>query len=79
MRNNGRYTATEENVFMGASELFNITDSCATHKNVDFPGHKHASFYDVLKVEPEVRRLLHGMGIQCRLCKRVIDLSLIHI
>lgn len=73
MRNNGRYTATEENVFMGASELFNITDSFATHKNVDFPGHKHASFYDVLKVEPEVRRLLHGMGIQCRLCKRVID------
>ena len=50
MRNNGRFTATEENIAMGADELFAITDKCATHKNVNFPGHDHATFYNVVKV-----------------------------
>ena len=59
MRNNGRFTAAEEHIAMGAGELFEITDACTTHENVDFPGHRHASFYDVNKVEPMVRRLLH--------------------
>lgn len=73
MRNNGRFTAAEENIAMGAGELFEITDRFATHKNVDFPGHKHASFYDVSKVEPEVRRLIREMGIETRLMTRVTD------
>ena len=63
MRNNGRFTAAEENIAMGASELFEITDRLSTHKNVDFPGHKHASFYDTAMVEPEVRRLLKDLGV----------------
>ena len=58
MRNNGRFTAAEENISMGSGELFQITDRLSTHRNVDFPGHKHASFYDTAMVEPEVRRLL---------------------
>ena len=45
MRNNGRFTAAEENIALGARELFEITDGCATHRNVDFPGHRHATFY----------------------------------
>ena len=57
MRNNGRFTAAEENIAMGAGELFEITDRCATHRNVNFPGHSHAAFYDVQKTEPAVRRL----------------------
>ncbi len=73
MRNNGRYTATEENIALGAGELFEITDRLSTHKNVDFPGHAHASFYDVLLVEPEVRRLVKKLGIEVRLMTRVID------
>lgn len=56
MRNNGRFTAAEENIALGACELFDITDRCSRHVNVDFPGHKHASLYDVVKVEPQVRR-----------------------
>ncbi|MBS5335016.1 MAG: FAD-dependent oxidoreductase, partial [Firmicutes bacterium] len=58
MRNNGRFTAAEENIALGAGELFEITDKLSLHKNVDFPGHDHASFYDVVAVEPEVRRFL---------------------
>lgn len=73
MRNNGRFTATEENIAMGASELFEITDKLSVHKNIDFPGHKHASFYDVNKVEPEVRNLLRDLGIEVNLMSRVID------
>lgn len=73
MRNNGRYTATEENIALGAGELFEITDRLSTHKNVDFPGHDHASFYDVVLVEPEVRRLIQKLGIEVRFMTRVID------
>lgn len=76
MRNNGRYTAAEENIALGAWELFDITDRCSRHTDIDFPGHKHASLYDVMKVEPEVRRLLKKMGIQVRFTTRVIDVNL---
>lgn len=73
MRNNGRFTAAEENIAMGASELFEITDRLSTHKNVDFPGHKHASFYDTGMVEPEVRRLLKDLGVELRFMCRAVD------
>ncbi len=75
MRNNGRFTAAEENIALGAHELFEITDRCARHVNVDFPGHKHASLYDVVKVEPQVRRLLKDMGVDIRLMSRAIDVE----
>ena len=64
MRNNGRFTAAEENIALGADELFALTDSLSRHVNIDFPGHKHASLYDVIKMEPAVRRLLKEKGIE---------------
>jgi threonine dehydrogenase-like Zn-dependent dehydrogenase len=73
MRNNGRYTAAEENIAMGADELFGITDKLSRHVNVDFPGHRHASLYDVIKVEPQVRRLLEEKGIQIKTVARAVD------
>jgi len=73
MRNNGRFTATEENITMGASELFDVTDKLAVHKNVNFPGHNHASFYDVNKMEPSVRRIVKKFGIDIRFMARVVD------
>ena len=45
MRNNGRYTATEELIALGVEDIFSIIDSCCIHKNIDFPGHKHAYLY----------------------------------
>ena len=73
MRNNGRFTAAEENIALGADELFGITDKLSRHVNVDFPGHRHASLYDVMKVEPQVRRLLEERGIQVKTIARAVD------
>lgn len=76
MRNNGRYTATEECTLLGAKELFEITDKTARHVNIDFPGHSHASLYDVCKVEPIVRKLLADRGIDFKLRSRAVDVKM---
>ena len=79
MRNNGRYTAAEENIAMGARELFDITDRCSLHTGVDFPGHRHASFFDSVEVEPQVRMLLDDMGVDVRLMARVVDVEVVEV
>lgn len=75
MRNNGRYTATEELINLGAGELFNITDSNTKHKNMHFPHHDHAWLYDVGKIEPAVRKLLNTLGIHIELESRIINVE----
>jgi hypothetical protein len=75
MRNNGRFTATEEMIAMGGGELFVITDRNARHKNIDFPGHKHASLYDVSTIEPSVRKALSGLGVAIHLKTRVQNIE----
>lgn len=76
MRNNGRYTAAEELKLMGAGELIAVTDAAARHTGLDFPGHRHASLYDVEKVELPVEQLLQRCGVrllrQCRAVDAVI-------
>lgn len=79
MRNNGRFTAAEENIALGAGELFSITDRCSRHINVDFPGHRHASLYDVVRTEPEVRRLLREAGVEIRMIARAVDCSVVRV
>ena len=69
MRNNGRFTAQEENTFLGAKELFNITDKLSIHKNINFP----ANLYDVTNIEYEVRKLVKSMGINVLFKSRAID------
>ena len=76
MRNNGRYTAAEENIALGADEIFALTDRLSRHVNVDFPGHKHASLYDVIKMEPVIRRLLKEKGIEVLTLARATDVVL---
>lgn len=76
MRNNGRFTAAEEMIALGGGELFEIADSCARHVNIDFPGHKHASLYDVLTIEPTVRRYMREMGIDIAFESRVVDVEM---
>ncbi|MBS4539956.1 FAD-dependent oxidoreductase [Clostridium sp. D2Q-11] len=73
MRNNGRYTAAEESIHLGAGELFNICDKVSRHVDIDFPGHNHASLYDVNKIEPLVKKQLEDLGISILTCRRVTD------
>ncbi|QAA32111.1 FAD-dependent oxidoreductase [Clostridium manihotivorum] len=76
MRNNGRYTASEELIALGAGDLINVTDKVSRHRDIDFPGHKHASLYDVNKIEGEVSRYIKDMGINVHTVARVTDISM---
>lgn len=73
MRNNGRFTAAEEAIAMGGGDVFELIDANCRHTNVDFPGHKHASLYDIAKIEPAIREMLLERGIEVRLRARVKD------
>jgi glycine/D-amino acid oxidase-like deaminating enzyme len=73
MRNNGRFTAAEEMIAMGGGDLFRLADQVARHTNVEFPGHKHATLYDVALMEPTVRRYLLEQGVELWLMSRACD------
>jgi len=75
MRNNGRYTAAEEMIALGAGDLIHLTDKNSRHKNIEFPGHKHAWLYDVNKIEPEVRKYLEALDIEINMITRVVDVE----
>ena len=64
MRNNGRFTAAEEMIAMGAGELFELTDQNSLHRGIEFPGHRHSNLYSVARMEPMVRSFLLSRGIR---------------
>lgn len=72
-RNNGRYTAAEEAIAMGGGDLFVAMDAKARHKNIIFPGHHHASLYDVTAIEPLVKGILKNYHIDICLKSRVTE------
>jgi len=72
-RNNGRYTGAEEAIAMGGGDLFFDMDANARHQGVAFPGHQHASFYDVTKIEPVIRNTMNKYGIEMQTNTRVVD------
>ncbi|MDF1590147.1 MAG: FAD-dependent oxidoreductase [Desulfobacterales bacterium] len=76
MRNNGRYTATEEMIAMGGGEIFQLTDRNSLHRNFDFPGHRHASLYNVATMEPIIRRFLLESNITLQLSTRITDVEI---
>ncbi|AQS04579.1 FAD-dependent oxidoreductase [Clostridium beijerinckii] len=76
MRNNGRYTAAEELINLGAGDFIRIMDSIAIHKNIDFPEHKHSWLCDIGKAEPIVRRYLIECGVKIFLQSRIIDVNM---
>lgn len=71
MRNNGRFTAAEEMIALGGGRLFQLVDGCCRHKNIDFPGHAHASLYDIAKTPAAVGRYLQELGVQTEFHARV--------
>ncbi|HEY8892450.1 MAG TPA: FAD-dependent oxidoreductase [Clostridium sp.] len=75
MRNNGRYTAAEELIALGAGDLIHVTDGNSRHKNVDFPAHKNAWLYDVNMIEPAVVKCLKAMDIELNMITRVVDVE----
>jgi hypothetical protein len=76
MRNNGRYSAAEEMIAMGAGDLFELTDQNSLHREIEFPGHHHSNLYSVARMEPMVRWLLLSKGIQIHDQIRVTDVEL---
>jgi threonine dehydrogenase-like Zn-dependent dehydrogenase len=76
MRNNGRFTAAEELIAMSGGELFQLTDQNSLHRNIEFPGHRHASLYNVATMEPEVKRFLLEKGIELHLSTRIVDVEM---
>jgi len=76
MRNNGRFTAAEEMIAMSGGELFHIIDQNVLHQDIDFPGHSHASLYNVTTMEPLVRRLLLEKGIAVHFSTRLADIEM---
>lgn len=76
MRNNGRFTAAEELINLGAGDFIKIMDSIAIHKNMDFPGHKHAWLCDVGRAEPIVRRHLLQCGVKIFFNSRITDVEM---
>ena len=75
MRNNGRYTAAEELITLGAGDFIHLTDENSKHKNIDFPGHKNAWLCDVNKIEPAVGKYLKAMDIEVNMITRVVDVK----
>jgi hypothetical protein len=75
MRNNGRHTAAEEMIALGGGALFEVCDRTSRHRNIEFPGHRHASLYDVAWIEQAVRGYLLELGIEIWLLARVAGIE----
>ena len=73
MNNNGRYTAAREMEAMGAGQLFLLIEQHCRHKNVCFPGHAHASIFDVAVVPAKVEEALLDLGVDIRYMSRIIS------
>jgi hypothetical protein len=73
MRNNGRFTAAEESIALGGGDLFKLTDAHSRHTNIAFPGHSHASLYDVATTPGAVERLLKEQGVKVVFRARIND------
>jgi hypothetical protein len=74
-RNNGRYTAAEEAIAMGGGDLFAAMDANARHRGIEFPGHKHASLYDVTVIEPAIRRILQEFSVDIQTKHRITGVT----
>ncbi len=76
VRNNARFTAAEEMIALGGGALFEIMDANARHTNIDFPGHRHASLYDIAKTPAAVHRYLTKIGVDTRMQARVTGMRI---
>ncbi len=71
MRNNGRYTAMEEIWALGGGEFLKVVEGVVTHRDINFPGHRHAMLYDVTRIEPAIKNMLISRGVKLKMQKRM--------
>lgn len=76
MGNNGRLTAAGEAVGLGFDEIFNLIGENYLHAHIEFPGHMHASLYNVATIEPGVKRLLAKLGVTIHFETRITDVDM---
>lgn len=76
MRNNGRWTATEEAIALGGGAIFRVIDGTCRSKNIQFPGQENVSVYDLNNIEPRIRKLMLGLGIDIEFESRVTNVHL---
>jgi len=76
MRNNGRFTVTEEMMAMGGGEVFQLIDQNCLHRNIEFPGHRHVSLYNVGTMEPLVKKWLLNRKVDIHLSTRIEDVEM---
>src|SRR5512147_864619 len=76
MRNNGRFTAAEEMIAMGGGEIFELIDQNCLHRDIEFPGHPHASLYNVAAMEPVVKRFLLSKEITVHLSTQINEVKI---
>lgn len=75
-RNNGRFVAAEECLALGGGgDLIRVMDETARHQDIEFPGHRHASLYDVDRIEAAVGAALAASGVAVRASFRVAELE----
>lgn len=72
MRNNGRWTATEEIIEMGGGEIFKIINESYIHRDLEFPGQAHSSIYDVTKIESKIRNALEKVNVKILMQRRAV-------
>jgi hypothetical protein len=60
----------------GGGDLFALTDQNTLHREVEFPGHRHANLYSVARMEPMVRHYLSSRGISIHCQVRVTDVAM---
>ena len=77
MRNNGRFTATEECIALGGDDIFRLIDQNLRHRNINFPGHDHADLYDIGTMPGSMESFLRSLGVtivfEARITKAVMD------
>ncbi|MBW2030226.1 MAG: FAD-dependent oxidoreductase [Deltaproteobacteria bacterium] len=76
MRNNGRFTAAEEMIAMSGGEIFQLIDGNRLHRDIEFPGHHHASLYNVATMEPIIKGYLLKKEVKINLGTRITDVEM---
>lgn len=76
MNNNGRFTAARELISMGGDYLLDVIDQVTLHRRINFPGHLHASLYNVARIESKVRSALLDLGIHIMFQSRVTGVEM---